>query len=61
VQIRGFSPKDTIYVLDEVFDKGVFLTLGRDGRALYCKSCKLKEGDVDLFGRKPSQGSTAPS
>jgi hypothetical protein len=50
----SLGPKDTIYVPNEVFDKGVFLTLGKDGRY---KSCKLKEGDVVLFGRNPSQGS----
>ena len=47
------GPTNTIWLPKQIFDKGTFLFMGRDG---YYKSVKMKEGDPVVFGRCPSQG-----
>lgn len=44
----SIGPKNTIYLPDENFTKGVFLFLGADG---HYKETKIKERDVVVFGR----------
>lgn len=53
IPARWDAPEDTVWLPKEVFDKGTFLFMNRDGRFT---TVKLKQGSKVLVGRCPSTG-----